>query len=405
MENIIKQLKNGAKHTRLSVSEKAEMKSALLRHVEANPVRSELLLRHQFVKGDKSILSPFQINNLRNKKTMPLLVIMGLLMGGSASFAAENAVPGDVLFPVKVHVNEQVRGAVAVSPKAKAEWEVRLVERRLEEVEKLATTPSALPEAQQVAVQNLSDYTKHVEDRISKFEDDEDSEDALETALNLANVLGAHETILAGLTSASSATSTSAIAGATASTTATTLATSTATTTASAVAGTSATVAQGDLASLREVLSKLRESRGHAEEKHKELKKKYHQEDDEDEQGGDNDNDADNVVPSNWTPTPASSPAQTSTSTASGTATSTPAVVPQGIRIGDHEDALKSRGETKKTEKSEEKKRQKEGTRDEEIRSTPTALTTSAVSATSISTSTLPKTENHTEAEKANDND
>src|SRR3989344_7737411 len=99
MDNIIKQLKKGAKHTRLSVDEKAVMKTALLRYVGAHPVNSGLSNRQR-------IPSPFNINNFRNKKSLSFLVIGGLLMGGSMSFAAENTVPGDTLYSVKVHVNE-----------------------------------------------------------------------------------------------------------------------------------------------------------------------------------------------------------------------------------------------------------------------------------------------------------
>lgn len=262
MEHIIKQLKKGAKHTRLSVSEKTEMKSALLRHVKMNPVRNENLSRHYSPKANV-ILSPFQINNLRNKKTMPLLIMLGLLMGGSASFAAENTVPGDVLYPVKIHVNETVRGAIAVSPKAKAEWDVHLVGRRLEEVEKLAVMPNALPEARQIAQTNLAQYTERVKEHIAKFDDENDSEDALATAGDLADMLRTYEGVLAGLSAQAVGTS--------ATSTVTAIATSTATTT---VADTSVASAQ----SLASVLTQLRSDRGDAEKKHKDLERKYHPE-------------------------------------------------------------------------------------------------------------------------------
>ena len=60
-----------------------------------------------------------------------------IALGGGASFAAESAVPGDMLYPVKVQVNEQVRAALAVSAEADAEWEATLAERRLDEAHKL----------------------------------------------------------------------------------------------------------------------------------------------------------------------------------------------------------------------------------------------------------------------------
>lgn len=315
---------------------------------------------------------------------MPILVMLGLLMGGSASFAAENAVPGDVLFPVKVHVNENVRGAVAVTPKAKAEWEVRLVERRLEEVEKLAVDPTAPAAAQQTAQENLVDYTQDVEDRIAKFEEDEDSEDALETASNLSEVFNNHEDILASLNTGSTA-----VAGATATSTPA----STATTTADASVANSQTGASvASHTSVKDALEKIREARGEAEKKHKKLKQKYHKEDIEMEEGDDKDDD--NGIPSNWAPQPAS----TATSTVANTSATTPVIIPSTIRIGDHEDAVKSR---------EGNKREKKRNSDEEIRSAPVSPVATSTSTTTSTTSTseTTKTETHTETQKANDND
>lgn len=250
MEHIIKQLRNGAKHARLSSVEKEEMKSELFHYVKANPVNIQY-----------SIPSPFNIYNFRNKKSISALVLGGLLMGSSVSFAAENTVPGDVLFPVKIHVNEAVRGATAVTQKAKAEWEIRLVERRLEEVEKLAVVHNVPVEIRQIAEQNLEHYTERVKNRIAKFENDEDVEDALGTALLFSEVLNTHERTISELgdndddLAISTSTSTYRI-----------------------------TTSVDDMSHIgaepiRDAIEKIREVRGDAERKHKDLKKKYHRED------------------------------------------------------------------------------------------------------------------------------
>ena len=65
---------------------------------------------------------------------MPIILILALMFGGGGiSYAAEGAVPGDALYPIKVSVNEEVRDLVAFSPEAKADWETRRLERRLAE--------------------------------------------------------------------------------------------------------------------------------------------------------------------------------------------------------------------------------------------------------------------------------
>src|SRR3989344_949142 len=60
------------------------------------------------------------------------------IAGGGVSLASENSLPGDLLYPVKVYVNEEVRAAFSASAESKAGWEARRAERRLEEAERLA---------------------------------------------------------------------------------------------------------------------------------------------------------------------------------------------------------------------------------------------------------------------------
>ncbi|MBX4215903.1 hypothetical protein KW797_03065 [Candidatus Parcubacteria bacterium] len=60
------------------------------------------------------------------------------LAGSSAIYASEGAVPGDVLYPVKVAVAEPIRGALARTPEARVAWEEKKIERRLKEAEVLA---------------------------------------------------------------------------------------------------------------------------------------------------------------------------------------------------------------------------------------------------------------------------
>lgn len=244
MEHIIKKIKKGAKHTRLSAVEKAEMRSVLVRHIKANPVDNSVL-------SAKGIPSPFfNINNFRNKKGISILVIGGLLMSGSVSLAAENTVPGDVLFPVKVHVNENVRGTFSVTTKAKAEWEVRLVERRLEEVEKLAVIPDVSIVVQQIAEQNLEHYSERVKNRIARFEEDEDEDGAMETSSKLSDVFNTHERVLSGMNTNAVATSTEIVFPV-------------------------VVVPSVNNEQTKDTLKKVRSARNDAEKKHNELKEKY----------------------------------------------------------------------------------------------------------------------------------
>lgn len=241
MRNTLKKLKKTARAVRLSAGERIAMREVLMRHMEAHPANSTM-----------PSVSPFSLFDIKKKKMISSFVVGGMLMGGTMSFAAESTVPGDVLYPVKVHVNESVRGVMAVSPKAKAEWDVRLVERRLEEVEMLAVASSS-PESQEFAKENFEHYAERAKTRIAEFED-EDHEEALRVAGDFSDALYRHEEKIAKI---------SANKGVTVD--------MTASTTMRGVAATT-TIVRNE--SLQGTLKKVRETRDHADEKHKELKKK-----------------------------------------------------------------------------------------------------------------------------------
>lgn len=65
-------------------------------------------------------------------------MLVFFLVGGSAMYAAEGTVPGNLLYAVKVAVSEPLRDAVYRAPEARASWEQKKAERRLEEAESLA---------------------------------------------------------------------------------------------------------------------------------------------------------------------------------------------------------------------------------------------------------------------------
>ncbi|HEU4677573.1 MAG TPA: DUF5667 domain-containing protein [Candidatus Paceibacterota bacterium] len=70
---------------------------------------------------------------------MTATLLIALLLGGGTSYAAENAIPGDLLYPVKVDINENVKSAFAVGDDAEAKLQADLARERLKEAEVLAS--------------------------------------------------------------------------------------------------------------------------------------------------------------------------------------------------------------------------------------------------------------------------
>lgn len=134
-------------------------------------------------------------------RPLPAALLATFLIGAgsSVSFAAERSLPGDMLWPVKVSINENVRLAVAFSPEAKAEWEARRVLRRIEEAEEMVRDVSFGTEARISIELHLDDHAERVRFRITKLTAKGKVQAAAELSSNFEAALRAHGSILADL--------------------------------------------------------------------------------------------------------------------------------------------------------------------------------------------------------------
>ncbi len=82
-----------------------------------------------------------------------IIVIIVILSLGTTSAFAEKSVPGNLLYGIKIFVNEPVAGVFALTKEEKTEWKERLVERRLEEAKKLISE-NKLDEAFRLELEN-----------------------------------------------------------------------------------------------------------------------------------------------------------------------------------------------------------------------------------------------------------
>lgn len=177
---------------RLTVEEKFAMRQTLVRFARENPVTHT-----SRAKNSRVVVSPYSfMQKARGYKVLSATVIGGILIGGTVSFAAEGALPGNVLYPVKTEVNERVRSVVAVTPQSKADWDIKLVERRLSEVKEVGLLETVPLETKEVARANVKKYAERAQKRIVELDDNENDEYALLAAENLARVLQEHESIL-----------------------------------------------------------------------------------------------------------------------------------------------------------------------------------------------------------------
>lgn len=173
----------------LTPQEKTAIRERLLRFVQEQPVITGWKPRYYYWSN---IFTNFKLSLV---KTMPIIIILAVLFSGGVSLGAEGSLPGDLLYPVKIGVNEEVRAWFAVSDEAEAAWSARRAERRLEEAEKLAVKGRLNEEARSLIEENFLAHAEKVKARINKFENSHHAK-ALEVNSIFHTSLNAHAKIL-----------------------------------------------------------------------------------------------------------------------------------------------------------------------------------------------------------------
>ena len=180
-----------SKEVKLSPEEKEMVKQNLISFMETNPVGY----------GRPSAIPAFGRFGiiLRNLRPVVALGLIAVLLGGTTSYAAEGSLPGDLLYPVKVNINESVQVWLATSDEAKARLGANLAEKRLEEAEALAAEGRLNAEVRANIEFRFEEHAKSFDKSAKKIEAREDTKASAEFYSDFEASLRAHERILSQL--------------------------------------------------------------------------------------------------------------------------------------------------------------------------------------------------------------
>lgn len=184
MNNFEKHIHTAGKDIHLSDAEKTRMHNVLLGYTRFHP-----LPRPETAYTRVSAWAFFLY------RPIALALILVFVTGSGISYAAEGALPGDLLYAVKTAVNEPVRLALATDDTKKAVVEIELAERRVAEASALAAEERLDEETENALAVALTAHAESAAALVEKIEED-DSLAAAELSTRFESRLRAREEVL-----------------------------------------------------------------------------------------------------------------------------------------------------------------------------------------------------------------
>ncbi len=170
-------LLQAAQNISLSPSERVQMKERLLEAMGANRIT-------------------WWSFSFKSFTTVTAALLIVTLTGTGISYAAEQALPGDLLYPVKVEVNERMVAGLIRDPEEQVRWLARRAERRLEEAEKLAEDAKLTEETEARIAAAFEAHAKEIDDRVTTLLTAKKPVEAAQLSMDFSASLGAHSSLI-----------------------------------------------------------------------------------------------------------------------------------------------------------------------------------------------------------------
>jgi len=140
----------------LSRCEKRSFKKELKRFMKMNPIE---MIEQPFIG----------LFHLKFAATFVIAAIVITSAGGGVAYAAEDTLPGDLLYPVKVNVTEPCRERMHFNKDTRARWAEKRLKRRLSEAEALLNRGEVTDERMEWIQKRIAMHQTHLEKRMKSL--------------------------------------------------------------------------------------------------------------------------------------------------------------------------------------------------------------------------------------------
>ena len=192
MNRFLEKLRGNKEQVFLPESSKQRIRNAVAAFVREHPVVSETVVHPTQQRSFFMHVRAF----FARPMFIPALVVLLFVAGAGTTLAAHDAMPGDMLYPVRINVTEKVFTGVVLSEESKAQAHVELFEDRLDEAVALTAEDKMTSEVA-LKLETLFDtYESNARKRIHKLEDKGNTAAAEALSARLEAIVDTHERIL-----------------------------------------------------------------------------------------------------------------------------------------------------------------------------------------------------------------
>ena len=155
MKRFSEQFKKESQSVMMSASEREALRARVVSYMEYHPLPAVVEKTRPTVARQTE---PFIVWSLPSRFFRGASVFVVLFFVVGTPLMAERAVPGDLLYPMKVRVNEEVMSSLSSSGYEKVAWETKRLERRIAEARLLAKAGKLTPQAEASVIAAVNEH-------------------------------------------------------------------------------------------------------------------------------------------------------------------------------------------------------------------------------------------------------
>lgn len=208
MKRFSEQLQKKSATIRLSAIERADLRARVTAFMEYHPAIATAKVP---VVRNVTNLPSFWVVEIKPIYWRSFAGVCALLLVIGVPSLAERAIPGDILYPIKVSVTEEIRGSLNLDPYQKVAWETTRLERRISEARLLAKAGKLTPAVEASVLEAVETQKVATESEIETLRTT-DAEGASLAQLTYATMLGVQSSVLKADDSASTTAGMSTVA-------------------------------------------------------------------------------------------------------------------------------------------------------------------------------------------------